>query len=362
MNIVLVTRDGDGNLDTSCGLLGNYDPSAKRNLRTSEYLSVRHVLPKTYLHHAILHENNSQDRHLAMKMQSIRRRQIQLANSFDMSQRTFLEHQNRKHRKWKREDQIRACNMNIPMLRNENELASKVNEDPQVLYRSPRYLDAEDTSIVEGQMLPFMSIRREATEVIKRENSIYMTKLPTTVEINDLKLRRYNTYCGTELVKGGSKKDDRFLEFINLLSDRKATPEGGVIAAGVKNSTAPAGERPKPEKRKPKVVFPSLAKRFENRMKDEGSSESNTESQGRSKRLSRMEQIKQDLRNKDFNELLQTYGKLRLSPSAKKPTKPDARMADVFEEESEPCSSTEDGRQFKSPSLQLIFTVKSNMK
>ena len=40
-----------------------------KNIHTQEVLGVRHVVPRTHVSHAILHENTSQDRYLRMKLE-----------------------------------------------------------------------------------------------------------------------------------------------------------------------------------------------------------------------------------------------------------------------------------------------------
>ncbi|ELU09563.1 hypothetical protein CAPTEDRAFT_212578 [Capitella teleta] len=350
---------------TRKSLLGEKD--SKRTLRAADYLAVRHALPKTYLHDAILHQNISQDRHFGMNMTRIQRRQHKFVNNHDLARRTFLDQQSKKHRKWKRDDATRASNMNFPTLRLNDGEDDVSTSNAEVIYRSPRYLESDDNQ-ENGQMLPYMSLRREATQLVKKSDVIYMTKLPSVVKIDDLKLRRYNTYCGTELIDHGAR-DSRHGAMLQALSSRKATPDDrpSLMPALVRDETNLMHSKLTEHKEnsvaiKNRINFPSLTKR----MVDMNlSNESESEIRPRSS-------TKKDVTSNDLQELLKTYGKLpsNLTREARKAETPGrcevalkegtkSRKSAIAEE----MESGEDGeREFKSPSLQLVFTVKSNMK
>lgn len=194
-----------------------------RSLKEQEYLGIKHALPKTRISHAILHENTSADRHLNMKLTAISHRQNKLSNTFDQNKRNFIETQMRKNKKWKSQDEMGAATMNFPYLRSDNRRQSMV-----VVYKSPQYYEKEEEAVREagviGKLLPYMEIRRERTEILQHHGVTYTTKLPTVIEQDDKKLKRYNTYCGVEndhSMFGKPVKDDRFTKILNTLTPRE---------------------------------------------------------------------------------------------------------------------------------------------
>ncbi len=202
-----------------------------RSLKEQEFLSIKHALPKTRLSHTILHENTSQDRHFAMQLATIKNRENMMNSRHEMSRRYFVECQARKQRKWKREDEVRAASMNFPYLP-----ASKTDRSRpasmMVMYRSPRYDEAEDDMETAkalrggGSLLPHMELRRERTEILAHNNKTFMTRLPTIIQIDPEKYEEYSKYCGTEYTKlGAPVSDDRF----NQLKEYLAPPGGYVV-------------------------------------------------------------------------------------------------------------------------------------
>ncbi len=200
-------------------------PNEKRSLKEQEFLAIRHALPKTRVNHTILHENPSQDRHLSMKLATVWHRRNKVSNSFDLSRRTFIEGQARKQRKWKKEDDMRRASMNFPHVRAQDYDIPERPASIAVVYNSPQYPDKDEKDKVrKGPLLPYMTIRREKTEILTHRDRTVMMKLPTVIEVDDRKLKRYNTYCGTNFITPGVPVgDERFAKLAETLSPRAPT-------------------------------------------------------------------------------------------------------------------------------------------
>ena len=125
--------------------------------------------------------------------------------------------------------------MNLPMARRVME--SNRPGSMVLLYTSPIYYDKDDgQEIHKGAMLPYMTLRRERTEILQHRSRTFMTKLPAVIEVHDAKLRRYNTFCGTaQSVLGAPLKDNRFSGLHELLSPRAPSPVKPVISRDLEN-------------------------------------------------------------------------------------------------------------------------------
>ena len=180
-----------------------------KNIKMKQYLSVKHALPKTRLYHTILHENVSQDRHLDMTLLNISRRRQKESVSCDLSRRAFVAQQDRKIKKWKREDENRLAGMNLPTLAYHD---SDPDESKEVLYHQPDYESRPwSTQAPIKPVLPMLRIRRERTEIVSVQDKAFLLKLPAVAEIDYKKLERHNTYCGKSmLARGVPRKDERF--------------------------------------------------------------------------------------------------------------------------------------------------------
>lgn len=143
-----------------------------RNIKMRQHLCVVHALPRTRLTNAILYENSSQERHLEMKLtgnqdrpktklsalvafiglicsyfinfclgllviffyfgscfaldvlmcpsphllfSELQRRKLRSSVAMEITKRAFTAQQDRKRRKWQREDQVRISSMNLPV-------------------------------------------------------------------------------------------------------------------------------------------------------------------------------------------------------------------------------------------------------
>lgn len=189
-----------------------------RNTKIKQYLCVRPMMPKSGLYQAILHENISQDRHLERLLDGLNSRQMKTANSMDLTQRTFLARQEKKQKKWKREDEVRLYGMNFPSI-----AARTPTERPQsmqAVYRMPEYSARPKPEVDEKlkSSLPEMpyTLRREQTEIVLHRDRTFITRLPGVREVNPKGLERHNTYCGLSFLKTGTpSQDTRFkrLEF-----------------------------------------------------------------------------------------------------------------------------------------------------
>ncbi|XP_041363906.1 uncharacterized protein LOC121379382 [Gigantopelta aegis] len=182
-----------------------------KNIKMKQYLSVKHALPKTRLYHTILHENVSQDRHLDMTLSNIKRRRQKESVSCDLSRRAFVAQQDRKIKKWKREDENRLAGMNLPSLAYQDSTQGG-ESSKEVLYHQPDYESRPwSTQAPVKPVLPMLRIRRERTEIVSFQDKAFLLKLPAVAEIDYKKLERHNTYCGkTMLSRGVPKKDERF--------------------------------------------------------------------------------------------------------------------------------------------------------
>ncbi|XP_060083655.1 uncharacterized protein LOC132562896 [Ylistrum balloti] len=213
-----------------------------KNIKIKQYLCVRDSLPKTALSHVILNENMSQDRQLERTMSDLTLRQLKQSNANDLTQRTFVAMQDRKQKKWKRDDETRLSNMNFPVFSVPEEKRPK---DMDVVYRLPDYrvktsrgprLKSASAVIGNGATsgtgngnnittstprqvkMPF-GISKEKTEIITHNDKTFMNKLPEVEVIDPDALKHYDTYRGkTMLESGGPSRDMRFKRLENLLN------------------------------------------------------------------------------------------------------------------------------------------------
>ena len=119
---------------------------------------------------------------------------------------------------------MRRSSMNFPFQRTREESRPG---SMLVVYRSPPYEDNDDTDTPrQGALLPYMKVRRERTEILKHRERTFMTRLPTVIEIDNKKLERYNTFCGTEMGAWGAPlADDRFKKLTEKLSPRVSSAQ-----------------------------------------------------------------------------------------------------------------------------------------
>lgn len=192
-----------------------------KNIKIKQFLCVRNVIPKTNLYQAILLENRSQDRHLQRTLSSLSTRQLKHANSFDLTARTFMAMQERKQKKWKREDELRLSSMNLPSLQGSENLTPNLD----VMYHMPEYSTttkqkrgkSREKEKTKFPKMPY-NIRREQTEIVTYHDKTYMTKLPEMVEVDQDALQHYDMYRGKKyLSAGASKTDDRFKHLTQTL-------------------------------------------------------------------------------------------------------------------------------------------------
>lgn len=193
-----------------------------KNIKIKQFLCVRDVIPKTNLYQAILLENRSQDRHLQRTLSSLSTRQLKHANSFDLTARTFMAMQERKQKKWKREDEMRLSSMNLPNLQGSENFAPSLD----VMYHMPEYSTkskprrskSRDRERTKFPKMPY-SIRREQTEIVTYNEKTYMTKLPEMVEVDQTALQHYDLYRGKKFLSAGATKtDDRFRHLTDTLN------------------------------------------------------------------------------------------------------------------------------------------------
>lgn len=199
--------------------------SGTRNIKIKSYLCLRHVLPKTNLNQAILQQNKSTQRQLGMKLKGLSSSRQSTAGGYEQSQRNFQLHQDKKQRKWKREDEVRLSNMNLPQLSDRAHRPKSM----KVVYRMPEYSINNAASDKDGGMtesldtprLPKMQVklRREQTEIVTHKDRTFMTKLPEVREVEPGVLERHNTFCGSSLMTDGvPAQDERFRNLQKLLN------------------------------------------------------------------------------------------------------------------------------------------------
>ena len=193
-----------------------------RNISIKHSLCLRRTLPKTRLSQAILYENVSYTRQLSMKMESMKRDRMRNAQVLDSNRRAFQQAQKRKQNKWKKLDEIRLSNMNLPCVNLGSE--TERPKSCKIMYRMAEFKPEGEKPEPMKPVLPKMnlSVRREQTEIITHREKTFMTKFPEVIEIDPKLLNRHNSYCGKELLEdGGSGRDARFYRFVNALSPAK---------------------------------------------------------------------------------------------------------------------------------------------
>ena len=62
-----------------------------------------------------------------------------------------------------------------------------------------------------------MKVKRERTEVVKHREQTFITRLPTTIEVDIDHFRQYNQYCGTRLLRSRCVEDHRFRNLSKML-------------------------------------------------------------------------------------------------------------------------------------------------
>ncbi|OWF37804.1 uncharacterized protein LOC110467019 [Mizuhopecten yessoensis] len=254
MEIMTPLDSGGGDLsqqfDISADGFSYIQGADTKNIKIKQYLCVRDSLPKTALSHVILNENMSQDRQLERTMSDLTLRQLKQSNANDLTQRTFVAVQDRKQKKWKRDDETRLSNMNFPMFSVPEERRPK---EMDVVYRLPDYrvktsrgprLKSASAGIGNGfgtgtgngngngtgsgynittstprqVKMPF-GISKETTEIITHNDKTFMNKLPEVEVIDHDALKHYDTYRGKTMLESGTPSQDmRFKRLENLLN------------------------------------------------------------------------------------------------------------------------------------------------
>ena len=187
----------------------------------SDYSSMKHMFPKTKVSHAILHENTSQQRHLAMALQRLNHRQERTGNTITLSIKNFSDKQKQKHTKWKREDEVRTLGMNLPHIP-PPPTGNRRLDSAQTIYRSPTYLDDEAEKSLKREntaILPYMSIEREHIKYLSHRQNTFVTRLPTIINVDEQKFGDYRRFCGSSINETGSAmRDQRFRKLTHVLT------------------------------------------------------------------------------------------------------------------------------------------------
>ncbi|XP_023933251.1 uncharacterized protein LOC106156427 [Lingula anatina] len=247
------------------------DMNSPRSLRIQHYLSVRHALPKTKIHRAILSDNAGQDRRLDMTVSHLSSTQKRNRFFHEQNIRTFLNRQKRKQNKWRREDNVRVASMNLPTY-----TYSEAKERPrgmETVYHNPRYSSTSDHGKIHVPLSPRVQLPRERTEIVLYRDKTVVTKFPTVVDLDPKTMERYEKYRGKDyLVRGVPAQDERFgklatsLETLPVQEDltlkaiqfQTQTTRGGVSRHG----KIPANWAPQRSVTEPqiKVMMPSMAR------------------------------------------------------------------------------------------------------
>ncbi|XP_069123694.1 uncharacterized protein [Argopecten irradians] len=239
MEIMTPLDSGGGNLsqqfDISADGFSYIQGEDTKNIKIKQYLCVRDSLPKTALSHVILNENMSQDRQLERTMSDLTLRQLKQSNANDLTQRTFVAMQDRKQKKWKKDDETRLSNMNFPVYSVPEERRPK---EMDVVYRLPDYRvktgkgprlksasagtgsgtgNNITTSTPRQMKMPF-GISKEKTEIITHNDKTFMNKLPEVEVVDHDALQHYDHYRGKTMLESGTpSRDMRFKRLENLL-------------------------------------------------------------------------------------------------------------------------------------------------
>ncbi|XP_045215021.1 uncharacterized protein LOC123565076 [Mercenaria mercenaria] len=196
-----------------------------RNIGIKHFLCLRRTLPKTRLSQAILYENVSYRRQLSMKMDSMQKDRLRNAQVLESNMRAFRQTQKRKQQKWKRVDEIRLSNMNLPCVHLKSE--EERPKSGKIMYRMSEFKPEGEKQESPQPVLPKMNltVRREQTEIITHREKTFMTRFPEIINIDQALLDRHNNYCGKHLLEdGGSGQDGRFSRFVGALSPAKVDP------------------------------------------------------------------------------------------------------------------------------------------
>ena len=242
------------------------------------------------------------------------------------------------------------------------------------IYKSPMYQDEEIPKEARDlTLLPFMNLRRERTEIIHHHDNIFLTRLPTVVEVDSFKLKRYNTFCAPEKLRMGEPlRDKRFRNMLKSLSTKKTkkntkgSEESGVnvtrsapVVTDQRSAASSADYQPPARIKTPlesRVIIPVRLSVFKNDGRTHGErlkslqldasgngvnigtrsvKSGDTKSQrchlmnGELKREATMlkrEQIQADIKQKDLKQLKKSYGPLR--KSTQKQTRKDSIHSD----------------------------------
>ncbi|KAK3091450.1 hypothetical protein FSP39_019932 [Pinctada imbricata] len=196
-----------------------------KNTKIKQFLCVRHIVPKTNLYQTILLENRSHDRMLEKTLSNLSMRKLKCSNSLDLTARTFMNMQERKQKKWRREDEMRLSSMNLPTFH-------AIDDRPQsadVMYHMPEYTAKPKKTPrkpPKASKIPKMpyNIRKEQTEIITYKGKTLMSRMPEVIEVDQDALKHYDQYRGKRfLYKGVTKKDTRYDRLQNMLSPAKVT-------------------------------------------------------------------------------------------------------------------------------------------
>lgn len=244
------TEPVEGKLTTSLDREMN---GGGKSLRVQEYLSIRHALPKTKVHGAILRDNASQERRLEMSTRHLLHTKKKNRFVHEQNIRTFLARQKRKQNKWKREDDVRLAGMNLPFLSFKSE--EERPDSMSVVYRNPRYSPTKDKDKISVPLSQRMELKRDRTEVVIHREQTIMTKLPTVVELGERTIKRYEKYRGRDnLELWKSKNDLRFENLKNSLEETHINPD---VNSSLARALATRGR-----KRDPKLKADDLHKEY----------------------------------------------------------------------------------------------------
>lgn len=112
-------------------------------------------------------------------------------------------------------------------------------------------------------------MRRERTEIVSHHDKVFVTKLPSVVEVDQKMLDVHNSYCGKALLdRGVPTRDIRFRRLHTtlspaLLKDENQYPSENLTAKSRLSkylSTSPAGSEPLPFRPEARVLVASRGK------------------------------------------------------------------------------------------------------
>jgi hypothetical protein len=330
-------------------LLNPGDDNQERSIRTSEYIAVRDSLPKTGLTNVILRLNVCIQRQFEIEKAKIHRREKRYNLNFAQNRRAFLDQQAKKSRVWKSQDEMQMHGMKLPSLNPSSARIPRMH----VLYTNPKYPRTEDTKT--SPLMPYETLlRRSRTEILQHNHDIYTTKLPAVIDVDELQLKRFNTFCAQDFIENATK-DSRFQILDKTLQRKKSgSPTRFTkwlakrFPAKPKDSTtygphAMPRRPPKTTRRMPRrqanIIFPSLQK-------------TNREKPKSSQSLPVQGVIERGARK--------PWGQTDVSGYGEK-SRGSSQRTYITEEDSDCVDEGEVSRKFQSPSHKQTFAVKKKV-